>query len=267
MCRCEDEQPHGGERTGSPKSAKEEHLAKLTEAQARMFTGALLRRRDDRPRGRVAAADRGLGRLRRRERRLQHRRGSRQAAHIRANPQVSVTVVDPQDPYRWISVSGPAELTEGGRCRAHQPALAQVLGRDYDLPAGQQRLIVRSQARARDRLRAGLICARMRAALATVLLLVARRLRRRRLAVARRMGRAGERDLPRDAEEGRGAGPPSTSDDYLRVTPKANELGRDGDRAPARPEGAGRDRGATPSEMIDGYEDVDEAAGDRLPGA
>ena len=40
-------------------------------------------------------------------------------------------------------------------------------------------------------------------------------------------------------------GRPSTSGDYLRVTPKANELARDGDRAAARAEGAGRDRGET----------------------
>ena len=34
--------------------------------------------------------------------------------YLRANPQVSLLVVDPGDEYRWISISGTATLTEEG---------------------------------------------------------------------------------------------------------------------------------------------------------
>ncbi len=34
--------------------------------------------------------------------------------YLRANPQVSLLVVDPGDEYRWISISGTAMLTEEG---------------------------------------------------------------------------------------------------------------------------------------------------------
>ncbi len=69
--------------------------------------------------------------------------GRAKPEHIRSNPNVGVTVVDPEDPYRWIAVSGPSEMTEEG-AREHIDELSRKYrGRDYDLPAGQQRLIVR----------------------------------------------------------------------------------------------------------------------------
>ena len=37
--------------------------------------------------------------------------GRAKPRHLRANPQVAITVVDPQNTHKWISVSGRAELT------------------------------------------------------------------------------------------------------------------------------------------------------------
>jgi PPOX class probable F420-dependent enzyme len=38
--------------------------------------------------------------------------GRAKERHLRTDPRVAVTVVDPEDAYRWVSVSGRAELTE-----------------------------------------------------------------------------------------------------------------------------------------------------------
>jgi PPOX class probable F420-dependent enzyme len=69
--------------------------------------------------------------------------GRAKPRHIRANPHVGVSVVDPQDPYRWISVSGPAEMTEEGAEEHIHKLSWKYRGREYDLPEGQQRLLVR----------------------------------------------------------------------------------------------------------------------------
>src|SRR5205085_3317108 len=37
--------------------------------------------------------------------------GRAKERHLRQDPRVSVLVVDPENPYQWVSVSGPAELT------------------------------------------------------------------------------------------------------------------------------------------------------------
>jgi PPOX class probable F420-dependent enzyme len=41
-------------------------------------------------------------------------RGRRKERNIRRNPKVGVSVLDPDDPYRYVSVRGEAELTEEG---------------------------------------------------------------------------------------------------------------------------------------------------------
>ena len=45
--------------------------------------------------------------------------GRAKPKHLRDDPRVALTVVDPQNPWRWISVSGRAELT-------HDDADAQI---------------------------------------------------------------------------------------------------------------------------------------------
>jgi hypothetical protein len=54
-----------------------------------------------------------------------------------------VAVVDPRDPYRWISVSGSAEMTEEGAEEHIHKLSWKYRDREYDLPEGQQRLLVR----------------------------------------------------------------------------------------------------------------------------
>ena len=45
--------------------------------------------------------------------------GRAKPKHLRRDPRVAITVVDPQNPFRWISVTGRAELT-------HDDADAQI---------------------------------------------------------------------------------------------------------------------------------------------
>jgi PPOX class probable F420-dependent enzyme len=64
--------------------------------------------------------------------------------NIRRNPVVSVGVLDRDDPYRWISVTGPAEISEEG-AEEHINELSHRYndGRDYNYVPGEKRLIVR----------------------------------------------------------------------------------------------------------------------------
>jgi PPOX class probable F420-dependent enzyme len=63
--------------------------------------------------------------------------------NIRRNPIVSVQVVDHDDPYRWLSVTGPAEIVEDG-AEEHINELAhRYRGRDFSYVPGEKRLIVR----------------------------------------------------------------------------------------------------------------------------
>jgi PPOX class probable F420-dependent enzyme len=57
-------------------------------------------------------------------------RGRAKPRHLERDPRVSLLVVDPQDQYKWIAVSGRAELTEDG-ADAHIDRLAKkYLGKD-----------------------------------------------------------------------------------------------------------------------------------------
>jgi PPOX class probable F420-dependent enzyme len=64
--------------------------------------------------------------------------------YIRQNPLVSVEVLDREDPYRWISVTGRAEISEEG-AEEHINELSHRYndGRDYNYVPGEKRLIVR----------------------------------------------------------------------------------------------------------------------------
>jgi PPOX class probable F420-dependent enzyme len=71
--------------------------------------------------------------------------GRMKERHLRTDPRASLILVDPQDQYRWVSVSGAASLqTEGAD--EHMDKLARkYLGQDrYPWPdPSQQRIIVR----------------------------------------------------------------------------------------------------------------------------
>ena len=118
-------------------------MARLTDAQARMFTepnyGVVSTvRKDGSPHQTVVWVDfDGENVL------VNTAEGRAKPRHIRANPRVGVSVVDPQDPYRWISVSGPAEMTEDGAEEHIHKLSWKYRGRPYDLQEGQQRLLVR----------------------------------------------------------------------------------------------------------------------------
>lgn len=51
-------------------------------------------------------------------------RGRAKERHVLADPRVSVTVIDPQDAFRWVGVSGTAELIDEG-ADAHIDMLAK----------------------------------------------------------------------------------------------------------------------------------------------
>jgi PPOX class probable F420-dependent enzyme len=118
-------------------------MAELTEAQSRMFTepyyGVVATvRPDGSPQQTVVWVDYDGENVV-----INTAEGRAKPRHIRANPNVSVAVVDPKDPFRWIAVSGPAEMSEEGAAEHINELSHKYRGRDYDLPADQQRLIVR----------------------------------------------------------------------------------------------------------------------------
>ena len=63
--------------------------------------------------------------------------------NIRRHPVVSVQVIDHGDPYRWISVTGPAEIVEDGAEEHINELSHRYNGRDYSYVPGEKRLIVR----------------------------------------------------------------------------------------------------------------------------
>ena len=71
--------------------------------------------------------------------------GRAKPRHLAADPRASITVVDPSDQYRWVSVSGPAELTTEGAREQIDTLAKKYLGVD-EYPwhkEGEQRVTVR----------------------------------------------------------------------------------------------------------------------------
>ena len=56
--------------------------------------------------------------------------GRAKERHLRRNPKVALTVVDPQDAYKWVSVSGDAELTTDGADPQIDKLAKKYLGKD-----------------------------------------------------------------------------------------------------------------------------------------
>lgn len=57
-------------------------------------------------------------------------RGRAKERYLNRNPRATILVVDPEDPYRWVSVSGPAELTEEGADEQIDKLAKKYLGKD-----------------------------------------------------------------------------------------------------------------------------------------
>jgi len=71
--------------------------------------------------------------------------GRAKERHLRENPNVALTVVDPQDHYRWVSISGTADLTTDGADPQIDKLAKKYLGKDeypWRDPA-EQRITVR----------------------------------------------------------------------------------------------------------------------------
>jgi PPOX class probable F420-dependent enzyme len=118
-------------------------MAKLTEGQADLFKGKNLAtvatiRRDGSPHLTPVWIDwDGHDVL------FNTAEGRAKPRHIRRNPVVGIEVIDGHDPYRWVSVTGPAEIVEEGAVEHIQQLSRRYTGRDFDLRADQKRLIVR----------------------------------------------------------------------------------------------------------------------------
>ena len=71
-------------------------------------------------------------------------RGRRKERNVRRNPAVGLSMVDPDNPYRFLSVTGEVDdLSEDG-ARDHIDELARrYTGSDYDNPIGTKRVIMR----------------------------------------------------------------------------------------------------------------------------
>jgi PPOX class probable F420-dependent enzyme len=70
--------------------------------------------------------------------------GRAKPRELAEDPRVSITFVDPSDMFRWISVSGRAELTTEGARETIDKLAKKYLGKDeYPWYQGEQRIDVR----------------------------------------------------------------------------------------------------------------------------
>ena len=56
--------------------------------------------------------------------------GRAKERHLRKNPRVALTIADPADPYKWVSLSGQAELTTDGADPQIDKLAKKYLGKD-----------------------------------------------------------------------------------------------------------------------------------------
>jgi PPOX class probable F420-dependent enzyme len=57
-------------------------------------------------------------------------RGRAKPKHLEHDPRASLLVVDPKDPFKWVAVSGPAELTEEGADQQIDKLAKKYIGKD-----------------------------------------------------------------------------------------------------------------------------------------
>jgi PPOX class probable F420-dependent enzyme len=70
--------------------------------------------------------------------------GRAKPRNIRRDPRVTIFVQNPENPWQWISVTGPAETTTEGAVEHIDKLAKKYVGRDtYGVKPGEQRLIVR----------------------------------------------------------------------------------------------------------------------------
>jgi PPOX class probable F420-dependent enzyme len=72
--------------------------------------------------------------------------GRAKERHLRNDPRVAIMVVDPQDAYHWVSISGRSELTTDG-AEAHINRLSwKYKGVDYPYKPNEVRITIRVHA-------------------------------------------------------------------------------------------------------------------------
>lgn len=118
-------------------------MAKLTESQSRMFSEpyygiASTVRPDGSPQQTVVWVDYDGENVV-----FNTADGRAKPRFIRQNPNVSLTVLDPENPFRWIAVSGPAELSEEGAAEHIEKLSHKYNGKSFGLDPNEKRLIVR----------------------------------------------------------------------------------------------------------------------------
>jgi PPOX class probable F420-dependent enzyme len=120
-------------------------VAKLTDAQAHMFTepyyGVVSTvRKDGSPHQSVVWVDYDGENVV-----FNTAEGRYKPKYIRQNGRAGVHVTHPEDPYKWVSVAGPAELTHEGADEHIDKLAKKYLGADsYPFRReGEQRVIVR----------------------------------------------------------------------------------------------------------------------------
>jgi PPOX class probable F420-dependent enzyme len=69
--------------------------------------------------------------------------GRAKPRHMRRNPTVSVCLYDHEDPYRYVTVVGKAELTHEGAEEHINELSHRYFGRDYRYVPGERRVIAR----------------------------------------------------------------------------------------------------------------------------
>jgi PPOX class probable F420-dependent enzyme len=70
--------------------------------------------------------------------------GRAKPRYLQGDPRAALTVIDPGNMYRWVSVSGPATMTnEGAREHIDKLALKYLRAPEYPWYQGEQRIIVR----------------------------------------------------------------------------------------------------------------------------
>jgi PPOX class probable F420-dependent enzyme len=65
-----------------------------------------------------------------RNRRFQHGAGRAKERYLNRDPRASLVVVDPNDPYKWVAVSGHVQLTEEGADAQIDKLAKKYLGKD-----------------------------------------------------------------------------------------------------------------------------------------
>jgi PPOX class probable F420-dependent enzyme len=67
----------------------------------------------------------------------------RKLENLERDPRATIFAQAGDDPYKWVSVSGRVELDREGAAEHIHKLSRKYRGRDYDLPAGEQRVIAR----------------------------------------------------------------------------------------------------------------------------